>query len=646
MPLPKTLPLLVTLIGLYLTSLYNYLLFHSLAEVFSIVIACGIFMVAWNARSFLHSHFLLFLGIAYLFVGGIDLLHSLAFKGMDVFKGYDANLPTQLWIGARYMQAFSLLLAACFVRRTFRPPWVFLGYIMATGLLLTSIFTWRVFPDCFVEGVGLTPFKIFSEYIICLIMVVSIGLLVKYAGEFDRDVLILLVGSILAAIASELAFTTYLSVYGFSNLIGHLLKIVSFYLVYRAIIETGLVSPYKLLFRNLKQSEEALRKAHQELEEKVLERTLELAQANQALAAREDLYRSLFENSLDGILITDPLHGGIFSANPAACRIFGGSEDEICALGRSDLIDMDDPAVQEFIAERARTGKATGEIRCKRLDGTIFTCEQTSAVFMGRDGKIRSVIVVRDVSERKKAEEQIRQYTARLEQSNEALQDFAFIASHDMQEPLRKVSAFGDRLKQDYSDSLGEEGRDFLNRMLNATERMQSLLEALLDYSRVTTKGEPFKEVELAAVLREVLSDLEVGIEETGGELLVGELPVIQADPTQMRQLFQNLIGNALKFHKEGVRPIIEVRSTELNNEKVQIVVEDNGIGFEEKDLQRIFAPFHRLHGRSAYTGAGMGLAICSKIVERHKGNITARSSPGQGSTFIVTLPFRQAILC
>ena len=639
MPLLKTLPLLVTLIGLYLTSLYNYLLFHSLAEVFSIVIACGIFMVAWNARDFLHSHFLLFLGIAYLFVGGIDLLHSLAFKGMDVFKGYDANLPTQLWISARYMQAFSLLLAACFIRRTFRPPWVFLGYIMATGLLLTSIFTWQVFPDCFVEGVGLTPFKIFSEYIICLIMLVSIGLLVKYAGEFDRDVLILLVGSILAAIASELAFTTYLSVYGFSNLIGHLLKIVSFYLVYRAIIETGLVSPYKLLFRNLKQSEEALRKAHQELEEKVSERTLELAQANQALAAREDLYRSLFENSLDGILITDPLHGGIFSANPAACRIFGGSEDEICALGRSDLIDMDDPAVQEFIAERARTGKATGEIRCKRLDGTIFTCEQTSAVFMGRDGKIRSVIVVRDVSERKKAEEQIRQYTARLEQSNEALQDFAFIASHDMQEPLRKVSSFGDRLKQEYSDSLGEEGRDFLNRMLNATERMQSLLKALLDYSRVTTKGEPFKEVDLAAVLREVLSDLEVGIEETGGEVLVGELPVIQADPTQMRQLFQNLIVNALKFRKEGVRSIIEVRSTELHNEKVQIVVEDNGIGFEEKHLQRIFAPFHRLHGRSAYTGAGMGLAICSKIVERHKGNITAQSSPGHGSTFIVTLP-------
>jgi len=562
-----------------------------------------------------------------------------------VFKGYDANLPTQLWISARYMQAFSLLLAGCFIRRTFRPPWVFLGYIMATGLLLTSIFTWRVFPDCFVEGVGLTPFKIFSEYLICLIMLVSIGLLVKYAGEFDRDVLILLVGSILAAIASELAFTTYLSVYGFSNLIGHLLKIVSFYLVYRAIIETGLVSPYKLLFRNLKQSEEALRKAHQELEGKVLERTLELAEANQALAAREDLYHSLFENSLDGILVTDPLHGEIFSANPAACRMFGGSADKICALGRSGLFDMDDPAVQNFIAERARTGKAAGEIRCKRLDGTIFTCEQTSAVFTSLDGKIRSVMVVRDVSEKKKAEEQIRQYTAKLEQSNEALQDFAFIASHDMQEPLRKVSSFGGRLKQEYGDSLGEEGNDYLNRMLNATERMQSLLNALLDYSRVTTKGEPFRKVELAAVLREVLSDLEVAIEETAGEVHVGELPAIQADSAQMRQLFQNLIGNALKFHKEDVRPVIEVRSTELDNEKVQIVVEDNGIGFEEKHLQRIFAPFHRLHGRSAYTGAGMGLAICSKIVERHKGNITARSSPGQGSTFIVTLPVRQAIM-
>ena len=274
MQLLGALSLFMALFGVYLTSLYGYLMFHGLAEIFSIVIACGIFMVGWNARGFLQSHYLLFIGIAYLYVGGIDLLHTLAFKGMGVFDGYDANLPTQLWVGGRYLQAISLLFATFFIRRRLRPPRVFLGYSIATGLFLASIFYWKIFPDCFVEGVGLTPFKIFSEYIICLILLASIGLLLKNAREFDRDVLFFLVGSLLAAIASELAFTTYLSVYGFANLVGHLLKIVSFYLIYRAIIETGLVSPYKLLFWDLKQSEEALWKAHDELEEKVAERTL------------------------------------------------------------------------------------------------------------------------------------------------------------------------------------------------------------------------------------------------------------------------------------------------------------------------------------------------------------------------------------
>ena len=175
--------------------------------------------------------------------------------------------------------------------------------------------------------------------------------------------------------------------------------------------------------------------------------------------------------------------------------------------------------------------------------------------------------------------------------------------------------------------------------MLNATERMQSLLAGLLDYSRVTTASEPFKEVDLSDVIGEVLSDLEVRILKTGGKLNIGDLPVIQADPTQMRQLFQNLIGNALKFHKPGEKPMVQVRSASNSDSGCQIIVEDNGIGFDEQYLDKIFAPFQRLHARSEYEGTGMGLAICKKIVERHGGSITAKSAPGAGSKFIVTLP-------
>ena len=248
-----------------------------------------------------------------------------------------------------------------------------------------------------------------------------------------------------------------------------------------------------------------------------------------------------------------------------------------------------------------------------------------------------------DITERRQAEANLRVTMAKLEQSNQALQDFASIAAHDLKEPLRKVISFGNMLRHKSGDSLGQSGNDYLNRMLNATERMQSLLTGLLDYSRVATAAEPFKEVDLSDLIGEVLSDLEVRIVKTGGEVYVGSLPVISAEPTQMRQLFQNLIGNALKFHRPSEKPMIQVHASTDTESGCRIFVEDNGIGFEEQYLDRIFSPFQRLHGRNEYEGTGMGLAICKKIVERHGGSITAKSTPGEGATFIIELPVKHA---
>jgi signal transduction histidine kinase len=232
---------------------------------------------------------------------------------------------------------------------------------------------------------------------------------------------------------------------------------------------------------------------------------------------------------------------------------------------------------------------------------------------------------------------------AALESRNRELQDFAFVASHDLQEPLRKIQAFGERLKTRYETSLGEEGRDYLNRMSNAAKRMQDLIQALLSYSRVTTKTEPFAKVDLNQVIKEVGTDLETRIEQTGGQVRVeSTLPTVEADPNQMRQLFQNLIGNGLKFHREE-KPLIKIHGQSASfGGTYRIFVEDNGIGFDEKYLDRIFTPFQRLHGRDTYEGTGIGLAICRKIVERHGGSITATSMPGKGSTFIVNLPVVQ----
>ena len=234
-----------------------------------------------------------------------------------------------------------------------------------------------------------------------------------------------------------------------------------------------------------------------------------------------------------------------------------------------------------------------------------------------------------------------------LARSNRDLQDFAMVASHDLQEPLRKVQMFGDRLREELGTDVGAQAIDYLTRMQGAADRGQTLIRGLLAYSRVTSQAQAKVEVSLETIGREVLSDLEGRLVDSGGRVELGALPVIEADAVQMRQLLQNLIGNALKFRRPGVAPLIQVSSRPLEDPRRkdwwQIEVADNGIGFDEKYLDRIFKIFQRLHERGVYEGAGMGLAICRRIVENHGGTLTARSVPGEGSTFIIQLPAQQA---
>jgi signal transduction histidine kinase len=258
-----------------------------------------------------------------------------------------------------------------------------------------------------------------------------------------------------------------------------------------------------------------------------------------------------------------------------------------------------------------------------------------------------------EIAERKKAEEKLEQFTRELERSNRELQDFAFVASHDLQEPLRKIQAFGDRLRLKYGEALKDDGKDYLERMQNAARRMHILINDLLTYSRVTSKAQPFAKVNLDGIARDVINDLEVRMQQTGGWVQLDSLPTIEAEPVQMRQLLQNLIGNALKFRQPEVPPTVKVSSRMMTKDEInlpdskaeqayELQIADNGIGFDEKYLDRIFTPFQRLHSRSDYEGTGMGLAVCRKIVERHGGTITARSVVGQGTTFVVVLPATQ----
>jgi diguanylate cyclase (GGDEF)-like protein len=255
----------IILFGLYLTSFYSYLLFHSLAELSSIIIAISVFLLVWYARRFIQNDYLLFIGIASLFISGLDTIHTLAYRGMGVFQEYDANLPTQLWIAARYLQSLSLLIAPVFFCRRLNPIIAFTGFAVIATFLLASIFFWDIFPTCYVEGVGLTQFKIISEYIISLILLTSIILLYQNRMKFDPTIFQLLIISIVATIGAELAFTFYVGVYDLSNFIGHLFKVISFFILARALVIIALEQPYNLLFRDLKQNRDELQVAEAEM---------------------------------------------------------------------------------------------------------------------------------------------------------------------------------------------------------------------------------------------------------------------------------------------------------------------------------------------------------------------------------------------
>ncbi|MFD2512491.1 PAS domain S-box protein [Pontibacter locisalis] len=380
----------------------------------------------------------------------------------------------------------------------------------------------------------------------------------------------------------------------------------------------------------------------------------ELKKAEEALRESENKINSIIQGAVDGI-ITINTRGIIEMVNPAAAKQFGYEADEL--LGKSINILMPEPdrsLHDSYMHHYHVTGEKRiigigREVTGMRKDGSIFPFYLSISEVMLSDRKVYTGFV-HDITKQKLTEERLRRYTAELERSNRELQDFAYVSSHDLQEPLRKIQAFGDRLKIKEYENLSDQGKDYVDRMLNAASRMQNLINDLLNFSRVTTKATPFVKVELDNILDEVISDLEVSIERTNTEIIRSPLPVIEAEPTQMRQLFQNLLSNAIKFRKENESPIINIYAKNLQrqahltatpgDEVTEIYVEDNGIGFDEKYLDRIFNIFQRLEGQK-YEGSGIGLAVCRKIAIRHGGDITARSQPGVGTRFIITLALK-----
>jgi PAS domain S-box-containing protein len=624
------------LLGLYLSSRISYLLFHSLGEIFSIVVACGVFMIALNADRFMKNSYFQVIGTAYLFVAGIDLTHTLAYKGMGVSQGYDSNLPTQLWIAARYIESISLLIAPSFADRKLKMSWVALGYFTGISLLLGSIFYWNIFPVCFVDGVGLTPFKIVSEYVISGILLSSIGVLLRKRQTFDERILRLLIGSVLITIGSELAFTFYVDAYDLSNLTGHFLKIISFYLIYKAVIETGIVKPFDLTFRNLKESENALRMS-------------------------EERFRTIFQTSPDSISINRERDGLYVDINEGFTNFTGYTREE--AIGRSTM-DLDiwhDPAEgRRMVSILREEGLVMNMEITFRLKGGTLLPALISARNILLDGVPHVLTVTKGIKEIRAAsdalEEQVQIRTLALTETNAALglemseREGAERALRKSEKELRILSSQlmiaeeneRQRIARELHDSIGQTLSAIKFSMENTikglkdtpTHRDIETLEAMIPI----TQGAIEEVRRIVMALRpSILDDLGVlatiewacrEFEATYKTISIEkEIAVTETDvPEPLKMVVFRVLQEALNnVAKHSQADKVTIRIVKIQG-RTELSIGDNGRGMDTNDALTLKG-----------TRGGFGLVSMRERAELAGASFDLSSSAGMGTTIRIS---------
>jgi len=627
----------LVLLGLYGASLYSYLLFHIFAESFSIVIACSIFVLVWNSRRIIDNPYLVIIGIACLFVGGIDFLHTLAYKGMGVFPGYEANLPTQLWIAGRYLQGISFLIAPLWMKRTVNYPAVLRVYLVVSTFLALSIFPWGIFPDCYLEGIGLTPFKIFSEYVISTSFLLAIALLLWRRRDFDPEVLRLLCVSLALTVFSELAFTLYVDVYGFFNYLGHFFKVAAFYFFYKAVIETGLVTPYHLLFRNLKQSEEALRRAHDELELRVKERTAELTRAYEALKAEgsvrqrteealrdsEKKYSQVVESSLTGIYIDQDTR--IVFCNQRFADIFGYSREEMIGLESWKIVHPDDRTMtDEWRKKRLRGEPAPDEYEARGLTKngrTLWVMRRNTRIeFRGRPAVLGNLV---NVTRRKQMEEalgesekELRLLSIQLLAAQENERKWIAQELHDSigQSLVAIKFALERKISQSGTGNAppGISLEDILSMVQNGVEEtrriMTNLRPSILDDLGILATINWFCR-EFQKVYPQIQVQRQIEVQE-------------QEVPDSLKTVIFRILQEAMNNMAKHSRAHTVELGLAKKNDRITLKIQDNGVGFDPENCRK-----------------GLGLSSMRERARLSGGIFILESGPGKGTLLEVRWP-------
>ena len=604
---------LFVFIALFIVSRYNYLFFHTIAELISIIVAWSVFLLVWNAKRYIQNDALIFLGISYLFIGGIDLVHTISYKGMGILgAGHGANTATQLWIAARYIESISLCIFPFLFYKNIRFHYIFLVYFLVSVLSFFSIFSWNVFPTCFVEDAGLTFFKKFSEYVICMILITAFFFLRQHRSKLETDVYYLMVISIFLTILEELAFTFYVSVYDLSNLAGHYLKILSFFCIYKAIIETGVKKPNELLFRNLVQSEKE--------------------------------YRSTLNNLQIGVVVHAPDTSIIFS-NPMASKIIGLTFEQMtgkksddnawCFLYENETrMKIEDyPINKVFLTKKPINNYIVGIYRPDK-ENITWVVANAIPIFTDQNEIEKGIVNFADITDLKNAENIKSEFLSNM--------------SHEIRTPINAIHLFSKILKDQNLGHLNKKQDEYVDNIIDSTNRLLFLINDILDISRVSSGKLEITPVifslnRLVERLRKTIVLLSNKTDVSTQIQVSSDVPdTMLGDELRIEQILKNLISNAIKFTDKG---IIEVVIETHSSDEILFKVNDTGTGIPAYQQKDIFEKFFQADSSYAkkYAGSGLGLAISKELVELMDGKIWFESEVGKGSTFYVTLKLNTA---
>ena len=596
------------LLGIYIYSGHRYLLFHTLAEVFSVVVGFATFVTAWYTRAFTGNSYLLIIGIAALAVGGVDLLHALAYQGMGIFAFSNSGTSTELWVLARYIEAGALVAALARPTRVVDPVRTFVLFGTLAGLGVTSILEWQVFPASYVDGHGLTTFKIVSEYIIIALLLVALWLLRYHRGEFHVSVYVNLSLALMVRVLAEICFTLYTDLYGILPVLGHLLKILASIFVLRAFVETGLKRPQALIARSIER-----------------ERNL-----TEAVMSQANTLSAVLKASPDIMLLVD---GGMRCSHINAWRAEDANLQAAEPSLPAPVLEPLRVGVRRvFAGESATTFEAEADDR---------RWEYRLAPLPDGEGGVGAVLaVVRDVTARAQAEQRLRDAYRHAARANDAKSRFIAAASHDLRQPFQAIRLFLEVLKVRLKD---QENREVVQKACAALESGESLLHALLDLSTLEagTVRADRREFILAELLERIELEWAPQAAEKGLEFRTVRCgAVVQSDPVLLQRILRNLVANALRYTRVG-RILVGCRR---HGDTIRLMVCDTGPGIPPDKLDAIFDEFVQLgnEARNRAEGLGLGLSIVRKTAALLDHPLHVESRVGRGSVFAIEVPLAE----